>query len=58
MNVSDINTRLIEKTLSLEKYKWTMGPNGFMGTTLLALQIYSSSQKCLHLPVRDGYQIW
>ena len=31
---------LIEKTLSLEKYKpWTMGPNGFMGTTLLALQI-------------------
>ena len=31
---------LIEKTLSLEKYKpSTMGPNGFMGTTLLALQI-------------------
>ena len=28
---------LIEKTLPLEKYKpWTMGPNGFMGTTLLA----------------------
>ena len=31
---------LIEKTLSLEKYKpWTMGPNGFMGRTLLALQV-------------------
>ena len=30
---------LIEKTLSLEKYKpLTMGPNGFMGRTLLALQ--------------------
>ena len=30
---------LIEKTLSLEKYKpWTMGPNGFIGRTLLALQ--------------------
>ena len=27
-----------------------MGPNGFMGTSLLALQISSSSQKCLHLP--------
>ena len=31
---------LTEKMLSLEKYKpWTMGPNGFMGRTLLALQI-------------------
>ena len=31
---------LIEKALSLGKYKpWTMGPNGLMGRTLLALQI-------------------
>ena len=31
---------LIEKTLWLEKYKpWMMGPNGFMGRTLLALQV-------------------
>ena len=31
---------LIEKTLSLEKYKpWTIGPNGFMARTLLMLQI-------------------
>ena len=35
-----LRIHLIEKTLSLEKYKpWTMGPNGFMGTSLLALQI-------------------
>ena len=39
---------MIEKTLSLEKYKqWTVGPTGFMGRTLLALQNQSSFQKCL-----------
>ena len=27
-----------------------MGPNEFMGRTLLALQILSASKKCLHLP--------
>ena len=37
--VDSSGIHLIEKT-SLEKYKpWTMGPNGFMGRTLLALQI-------------------
>ena len=31
------------------KYKqWTMGPHGFLGRTLLALQIKSPFQKCLH----------
>ena len=34
-----VHIHLIEKTLLLEKYKpWTMGPNGFMGRTLLVLQ--------------------
>ena len=38
--VNSNGIHLIEKTLSLEKYKpWTMGPNELMGTTLLASQI-------------------
>ena len=40
VGVDSPGIHLIEKTLSLEKYKpWTMGPNGFMGRTLLALQV-------------------
>ena len=47
---------LIEKTLSLEKYKpWTVGPTGFMGRTLLALQNQSSFQKCLLMKLCKGY---
>ena len=38
--LSQFVIHLIEKALSLEKYKpWTMGPNGLIGRTLLALQI-------------------
>ena len=38
--LSQFVIHLIEKALSLEDYKpWTMGPNVFMGRTLLALQI-------------------
>ena len=47
---------LIEKTLSLEKYKqWTVWPTGSMGRTILALQNQSSFQKCLLTKLCKGY---
>ena len=40
LKIQQYQIHLIEKTLLLEKYKpGMMRPNGFMGTTLLALQI-------------------